>query len=101
MPLTASKTDADTMAAIRLVKNGLVRADNTVSFMVPIHCRTGSGEGAAASVAGIPLSSKVQIAAVRKNFFMERSFGVRPILTSLCGVSMDYGWTIAGLSPDR
>jgi hypothetical protein len=48
MPLTASKTDADTIAAVRLVKNGLVPPAKTVSFMMPIHCRTGSGVAASA-----------------------------------------------------
>ena len=48
MPLTASKTDADTIAAVRLVKNGLVPPARTVSFMMPIHCRTGSGVAASA-----------------------------------------------------
>src|SRR5215470_15024771 len=48
MPLTASKTDADTIAAIRLVKNGLVPPARAVSFMMPIHCRTGSGVAATA-----------------------------------------------------
>src|SRR5215469_4006716 len=48
MPLTASKTEADTIAAIRLVKNGLVPPARAVSFMMPIHCRTGSGVAAAA-----------------------------------------------------
>src|SRR6516162_7419541 len=48
MPLTASKTEADTIAARRLVKNGLVPPVRAVSFMIPIHCRTGSGVAATA-----------------------------------------------------
>src|SRR5580658_10316547 len=48
MPLTASKTEADTIAAMRLVKNGLVPAASTVLFIMLIHSNTGSGVAAGA-----------------------------------------------------
>src|SRR5215470_19126615 len=43
MPLTASNTDAETSAVIRVEASGLVCPAITVSFMIPIHSSTGSG----------------------------------------------------------
>jgi hypothetical protein len=42
MPLTASNTDADTIATTRLVTSGLLPPAMTVVFMTPIHSSTGS-----------------------------------------------------------
>ena len=69
MPLTASKTEADTIAAMREVKNGGVPSASTVSFMMLIHSNTGSG-GAAADglgVAAMPMSSRAQTEVIRRN----------------------------------
>src|SRR5580704_14604332 len=70
MPLTASKTDAETNATTRLVASGLVPPAITVVFMIPIHSSTGSGgvaaetgKGLAASSATITISIAFQIVA--------------------------------------
>src|SRR5215467_6859048 len=99
MPLTASKTDANTIAAMRLVKKGLALPAHTVSFTMPTHSK---GELAAAGlgVTAAPLSSKVQIAATPKNSFMDPSSWVRVILDRSGGESMDWAWAIPGLLPD-
>jgi hypothetical protein len=72
MPLTASKTDADTIAAMREVMNGLVPASSTVLFIMLIHSNTGSGGAATANLGTttLLLSSNAQTVAIRKNFFM-------------------------------
>src|SRR5256885_9105442 len=46
MPLTASKTDADTSATTRVATSGLVPPARTAVFMTPIHSSTGSGVAA-------------------------------------------------------
>src|ERR1700732_5255305 len=46
MPLTASKTDADTRRATRLATRGFVPPAITELFIMPIHSSTGSGEAA-------------------------------------------------------
>src|SRR5258707_2028018 len=46
MPLTASKTDADTSATTRVLASGLVPPAITELFMTPIHSSTGSGAAA-------------------------------------------------------
>jgi hypothetical protein len=46
--LTASNIDAATNAVTRVVAKGLVCPAITVSFIIPIHCRTGSGAAAKA-----------------------------------------------------
>ena len=46
--MTASKTDAETKATTRVVARGLVVPVITVSFIIPIHCSTGSGTAAVA-----------------------------------------------------
>src|ERR1700726_1642235 len=62
MPLTASKTDADTSATTRLVTSGLVFSAMTALFMTPIHSSTWSGvaadngRGVVASSATISIS---------------------------------------------
>src|SRR6185295_11946229 len=48
MPITASKTDADTKATTLLVSSGVVAPVMTVVFVMPIHCKTGSGTAAVA-----------------------------------------------------
>src|SRR5215470_14774443 len=48
MPLTASNMDPATRAATRVDASGLLPPVRTVSFMMPIHCTTGSGTEAAA-----------------------------------------------------
>src|SRR6266850_8540739 len=69
MPLTASKTDADTSATTRLLTSGLVPPARTVVFMMPIHSRTGSGvaadtaRGPAASSATISVSNTLHFGA--------------------------------------
>src|ERR1700746_3245105 len=51
IPFTASNTEAETIAATRVVTRGLVPPVITVSFIIPIHSRTGSGLAAAADAA--------------------------------------------------
>src|SRR5262249_46373481 len=48
MPLTASNIDPATRAVTRVDASGLLPPVRIVSFMMPIHCRTGSGTEAAA-----------------------------------------------------
>jgi hypothetical protein len=48
MPLTASNIDPATRAVIRVDASGLLPPASTVSFIIPIHCSTGSGTEAAA-----------------------------------------------------
>ena len=48
--MTASKTDAETNATTRVVTRGLVLPVITVSFIIPIHCSTGSGTAAVAEM---------------------------------------------------
>src|ERR1700681_1494585 len=50
IPLTASKTDAETNATTRVVARGLVLPVITVSLIIPIHCSTGSGTAAVAEM---------------------------------------------------
>ena len=59
MPLTASNTEADTNAAMRLVTFGAVPAVSTVVFMTPIHSSTGSA--VAADTGAEPTTSKATI----------------------------------------
>src|SRR5215472_1253151 len=93
MPLTASKTEADTIAAMREAKNGGVPPASTASFMILIHSNTGSGGAATASLgtAAILLSTKAQTAAIRINFFMGFLLRVRAILNRPGLESMDCG----------
>src|SRR6266571_6735307 len=69
MPLTASKTDADTSATTRLVASGLVPPARTAVFMTPIHSSTGSGvaadtgRGLAARSATISVSMALRVIA--------------------------------------
>src|SRR6266576_97451 len=49
-PLTASNMDPATRAVIRVDARGLLAPVSTASFMMPIHCSTGSGAEAAAGV---------------------------------------------------
>src|SRR5215472_11059266 len=48
MPLTASNMDPATNAVIRVDASGLLAPVSTASFIIPIHCSTGSGTEAAA-----------------------------------------------------
>src|SRR5882724_4194421 len=74
MPLTASKTEADTSATTRLVTFGAVPAVRTVVFMTPIHSSTGSGvaadtgRGLAASSAtiGIRIALRMIVPTLRR-----------------------------------
>jgi len=72
MPLTASKTDADTIAATRVVTIEFEPPAITVLFMTPIHSSMGSGVAAATGLGdtAMLLSSNKQNAAILKSFFM-------------------------------
>src|SRR6266404_1106394 len=63
IPLTASNTDAETSATTLVVTKGLVPPAITVSFITPIHSRTGSEVAAAAGVPLMP-NNTVNIIAV-------------------------------------
>src|SRR5260221_1166072 len=58
MPLTASKTDADTSATARVLASGLVPPARTELFMTPIHSSTGS-EVAAEAGKGLATSNAI------------------------------------------
>jgi hypothetical protein len=92
------------MAAMRLVKNGLVPPASTVSFIMLIHSYTGSG-GAAAdglAVAAMPMSNSMQTAGIRENLFMRvPPFRGRTTFGWETEESMDCGWTVSRLLPDR
>src|SRR5258708_5596226 len=62
MPLTASKTDADTSATTRVLASGLVPPARTELFMTPIHSSTGS---AAAAETGKGLATSNAIITIR------------------------------------
>src|SRR5271169_4489539 len=99
MPLTASKTDAETNATTRPVTFGAVPAASTVLFITPIHWSTGSGVAAAAGrgLTAMPLSSKAHIVAIPKNFLMRSLlWGDRESRI----VEARRQWTEAGLLPD-
>src|ERR1700676_3579017 len=72
MPFTASKTDAETSAATRVVTIGLDPPASTVSFIIPIHSSTESGVAAAASLGAaiMPLRIRTQHVAIRKLLFI-------------------------------
>src|ERR1700741_5270075 len=71
MPLTASKTEADTSATTRDVTSGLVPPARTVSFIIPIHSSTGSGVAAEIDIGGAA-SSITEPSANRQDFFSSR-----------------------------
>src|ERR1700730_9992532 len=85
MPLTASKTEADTSATTRLVTNGLVPPARTAVFMTPIHSSTesgvvqaDSGMGLVASSATINVSVRIAIltpTSCRRDNWKKPSFG--------------------------
>src|SRR6267142_3358121 len=67
IPLTASNTDAETSATTLEVTKGLVPPAITVSFIIPIHCRTGSGLAAEAGGALTAKSAANAAAATIRN----------------------------------